>query len=512
MSEEQDLGDGRQRRHNDLDRTNEKTNGQAGNGAEQDNPQQETQRPPQQSRNTQLSGVSPITRRKTNQTLHSLAGPRDEDPRSVYIHPEYHDRNPEYGKSDEKPLWGLAKPLPRVVRPGMRRHDGGGSTSAYPASRKGESEPVPELDVTPNHGDEQRGKERDSPGVTSPQDSASDDPMVYQERMDMGSPDRVSRPVENEVTEDGGKPGASSKHSNKWSMIRHIFREPFAEWLGTTVAMLIGLCSTLAISTGGSSAGSKLALYWGWALAVTMGIYIAGGISGGHLNPAISISLWLYRGFPGRQCVYYVIAQVLGALTAAGLAYCIYRDSIITSSPVVSMGATGLGFYTQPLIHVRNVTAFFNEFLAAAILICAIFAMGDDSNAPPGAGMHSFIIGLLIFALEIGFAYNTGGCFNPARDLGPRLVALMAGYGGITFTERRGWWFWGAWLATLSGALVGGAMYDIFIFIGGESPINYPRTRRHRAKLKKEAKWRRRLNLGRQKLPSIEEGINKLDQ
>jgi aquaglyceroporin related protein len=88
----------------------------------------------------------------------------------------------------------------------------------------------------------------------------------------------------------------------------------------------------------------------------------------------------------------------------------------------------------------------------------------------------------------------------------------MAGYGGITFTERRGWWFWGAWLATLSGALVGGAMYDIFIFIGGESPINYPRTRRHRAKLKKEAKWRRRLNLGRQKLPSIEEGINKLDQ
>lgn len=88
----------------------------------------------------------------------------------------------------------------------------------------------------------------------------------------------------------------------------------------------------------------------------------------------------------------------------------------------------------------------------------------------------------------------------------------MAGYGGSTFTERSGWWFWGAWLATISGALAGGAVYDIFIFIGGESPINYPRTRRRRSKLKKEAKWRRRLSLGRQRLPSIEEAIKELEE
>ncbi|KAI9924832.1 hypothetical protein MW887_006688 [Aspergillus wentii] len=246
--------------------------------------------------------------------------------------------------------------------------------------------------------------------------------------------------------------------------------------------MLIGLCGTLSVGTGGAAAGGRICLYWSWGFGIMVGIYLAGGVSGAHLNPAISIALWIFRGFPSKQCAYYIVAQLLGALTAGGLAYCIYRDSIINLAPGVSLGATGLGFYTEPLAFVRNVTAFFNEFVSAAILLCTIFAMGDNSNAPPGAGMHSFIIGLIIFVLDIGFGYNTGGCFNPARDLGPRLVALMAGYGGEIFKERNGWWFWGSWLATISGALAGAAMYDICIFIGGESPVNFPR---HKKKSKK---------------------------
>jgi aquaglyceroporin related protein len=69
----------------------------------------------------------------------------------------------------------------------------------------------------------------------------------------------------------------------------------------------------------------------------------------------------------------------------------------------------------------------------------------------------------------------------------------MTGEGGHVFTDRYGWWFWGPWLATISGAIFGAAVYDLFVFAGGESPINYPRKRRKRAQLKKSAKWRRRL-------------------
>lgn len=146
-----------------------------------------------------------------------------------------------------------------------------------------------------------------------------------------------------------------------------------------------------------------------WGLGYMVGIYIAGGVSGAHLNPAISIALSIFRGFPLRKCGLYIVAQFLGAITAAGLAYCLYRDSILNVSESPNLGAIGLGFFTEPRSYVSGATAFFDEFVATAILLCAIFAMGDDNNAPPGAGMHSFIIGLLIFVLSVCFGFNTGG-------------------------------------------------------------------------------------------------------
>lgn len=140
-----------------------------------------------------------------------------------------------------------------------------------------------------------------------------------------------------------------------------------------------------------------------------VGIYLAGGISGAHLNPGISIALWIFRGFPGRRCLYYVTAQLLGGITAAAISYCLYRDAILTMAPKAEAGPTGLGLYTEPRGYVSSVTAFFTEFVADTILLCVIFAMGDDSNAPPGAGMHSFVIGLVIYVLCICLGFSTGG-------------------------------------------------------------------------------------------------------
>lgn len=77
------------------------------------------------------------------------------------------------------------------------------------------------------------------------------------------------------------------------------------------------------------------------------------------------------------------------------------------------------------------------------MLSCAILALGDDSNAPPGEGMAAFIIGLLATALCMAFGYNTRAYLNPARDFGPRLVALAAGYRPSIFTAANYWWLWG---------------------------------------------------------------------
>jgi len=209
-------------------------------------------------------------------------------------------------------------------------------------------------------------------------------------------------------------------------------------------------------------------------LGIMVGIYISGGISGAHLNPSISIMLSIFRGFPWHFCWRYVVAQFLGAFTAAGIAYGIYRDAIMRLHSSSPSSTTGTAFYTRPQDSISNTSAFFNEFVASAIVSCAILALGDDSNAPPGAGMHAFIIGLLVIAVTVGFSYNTGACVNPARDFGPRLVTLAAGYGGRVFTERHCWWLWGCWIATTSGSITGAALYDLCIFVGGESPLNYP--------------------------------------
>ena len=270
------------------------------------------------------------------------------------------------------------------------------------------------------------------------------------------------------------------------------------------IAVLIGICTNLAVQTSTDKAGIYLSTNWAWGLGMMIGIYIAGGISGGHLNPAISLMLSLYRGFPFRKALIYIGAQVLGAFFAGLIAYGVYRDAILSfdvqggeiaagggSAQALELlaGGTGKAFYTQPASFAGIGAGFANEFVATAILACAILALGDDSNAPPGAGMHALIVGLVVTVLTMAFGYNTGACLNPARDFGPRVATAAVGYGSEVFTVENAWWIYGAWGATVSGALVGGLFYDVAIFVGGESPINYPRSRRRKAKNKAKRRW-----------------------
>lgn len=153
---------------------------------------------------------------------------------------------------------------------------------------------------------------------------------------------------------------------------------------------------------------------------------------------------------------------------------------------------TGIYIYTQPKDWVKPATAFFTEAFATGALCGSILALGDDANSPPGAGMHAFIIGLLVTTLLMALGEytrcwencsrttqlivagsNTGGTLNPARDFGPRLAAMAMGYPTSIFNASNAWWIWGAWGATITGGLLGAGVYDACIFKGGESPVNY---------------------------------------
>ena len=120
--------------------------------------------------------------------------------------------------------------------------------------------------------------------------------------------------------------------------------------------------------------------------------------------------------------------------------------------------------------------------------------------------MNSLVIGLVITALNLAFANQTGAALNPSRDFGPRLAMLALGYGSDLFTDP--YWFYGPWAGSLCGAFVGAALYDICIFTGGESPINYPWTRTKRSYRKGKAKWARRLHLDKRRNEKSATGLD----
>lgn len=143
---------------------------------------------------------------------------------------------------------------------------------------------------------------------------------------------------------------------------------------------------------------------------------------------------------------------------------------------------TYTSWFAVPQPWVSPATAFFSEFLGGAVIMVAVLSLGDDQNNPPGAGMHAFVLGLLVAALKMTLGYNTGGAMNPAGDLGPRLAALAGGY-RTDDLFKTGFWAYGPWGASVSGALVGSAVYDAVVFVGSESPINYRWS-------KEQHKWR----------------------
>ncbi|KAG9763045.1 aquaporin, partial [Aureobasidium melanogenum] len=415
--------------------------------------------------------------------------------RDTYVAEGYRDLNPQYEKKQNEPTFSLGSNLPRTVRgwQGKKKNENGTAPGVKPGE-KGEGEAAPQLQDTDER-KKHRGGEKQNPEPSDEQRHQNHGSTQSNQSGGMGMHEASAQAGDGENTgvlenEAVYSPGNDSDDTtlapedeevldepapfNSWAIVRAKFQDALGEWLGTTIFVAIGVSSNLAVATGEAQhPGIYQNMYWGWGLAVMLGIYISGGSSGAHLNPAVSIPLWIYRGFPARKLPVFVLFQILGAFTGGLIAIAIYRDAILYSDGGLIGSSTGIQIYTQPKDYVKPATAFFTEFAGTAILVCSILALGDDSNSPPGAGMHAFIIGLLTIALIMSLGSNTGGCFNPVRDFGPRLAAMAMGYGTEIFTAYHNWWIWGAWGATISGGIAGGVLYDTCIFKGGESPVNY---------------------------------------
>jgi MIP family channel proteins len=242
-------------------------------------------------------------------------------------------------------------------------------------------------------------------------------------------------------------------------------REALAEFLGTAVLITFGTGVVAQKVLSQDALGSALAIHISWGLAVTMGIYVSAGVSGAHLNPAVTLALVALRGFPLRKVPVYVAAQVAGAFCGAALTYLTYRDALAAFDggvrQVTGEKATAGIFATYPQPFLSQGGGFVDQVVGTALLLLVIFALGDRRNAGPASG-GPVLVGALVALIGMSFGFNAGYAINPARDLGPRVFTSLAGWGGEVFTAGNGWW-WVPLVAPLLGGLAGAFVYDVFV-------------------------------------------------
>lgn len=240
--------------------------------------------------------------------------------------------------------------------------------------------------------------------------------------------------------------------------------ELMAEFLGTLVLILFGLgvvASVVLFDKGVPGAvvnGGTTNINIAWGLAVTMGIYIAGKISGAHLNPAVTVALAAFRGFSWAKVIPYTLAQVAGAFAGAGLVFLNYRPAFASFDPLLEKTA-GV-FATSPAFPQTMSSGWIDQILGTALLMLMILAITDERNQPPGANLSPLFVGLVVIAVGMCFGTMHGYAINPARDFGPRLFTLLAGFKNTGFDNGV---FLVPIVAPILGGLLGAAVYDFGI-------------------------------------------------
>jgi len=250
-----------------------------------------------------------------------------------------------------------------------------------------------------------------------------------------------------------------------------IIREGLAEMMGTMVLCAFGVGSVAQFVLAKQAFGGYLSVNFGWGLGVAFGIYWSGGISGGHINPAVSLALAVCGRFKWYKLPVYVIAQMIGAILGSALAFGVYHDYLteFAGNARLVFGANGTAgiWSTYPPEFVSNWAGFSDQLLGTALFVGTIFALLDDKNIGVGANIAPFLIGLIVFTLGVTFGINAGFGVNPARDLGPRIFTAMAGWGSTPFTAHNNWWIYPV-IGQLLGGVIGGLAYELTIGIHHE--------------------------------------------
>ena len=286
-------------------------------------------------------------------------------------------------------------------------------------------------------------------------------------------------------------------------------KEISAEFLGTLVLMVFGLGVNAQVTVGKATTfmgdesfstfayGDYLTLNFGWGVAVMLGVYVAGGITGAHLNPEVSVAMAFRKKLVWTKVPVYIAAQVIAAIVASGIVYLVYFEQIeyveqsaqaqaiknAQALPVVTEGGLEIQveirdgkrtmetagiFATYPREfdddnRVTNWTGLLDQFVGTALLLLVICAVVDQKNIGPDISLAPIAIGAIVLMIGMAFGANCGYAINPARDFGPRLFTFLAGWGSVVFLEPDNFWYLVPIIGPVLGGVAGVAIYDQLI-------------------------------------------------
>ena len=249
-------------------------------------------------------------------------------------------------------------------------------------------------------------------------------------------------------------------------MQTRLMGELVAEAFGTFVLIAFGTGVVAMVTLFGRGTNGEIVnggftnITFAWGLGVALAVYLTARISGGHLNPAVTLALAVFRGFPWNKVLPYSLAQTLGAFLGAAVVYLNYRPAFLRFDPELSRTA-GV-FATFPAFPELPMAGFLDQVIGTALLLLLVMALTDDLNLAPPAWIGPLLVGLVVVAIGMAFGGMHGYAINPARDFGPRLFTVIAGFrnNGLTDGSNQ---FLVPLVAPLIGGILGAGSYDLFI-------------------------------------------------
>ncbi len=236
-----------------------------------------------------------------------------------------------------------------------------------------------------------------------------------------------------------------------------------AEFAGTFILILIGVGVVAQVVAGGY--GNHDSIAWAWGFGVILGVYTAGKITGGHLNPAVTFANAIFSGFPWRKVLPYSLAQIAGAFAAALIVRWNYTEVLAKLDPGHTIKSqfvfsTLPGNGTQPVSMWGGLR---DQIIGTAILLFLVYAVTDARNTAPLSNLAPVVVGFIVVAIGMAWGTDAGYAINPARDLGPRLASFITGY-GTAFRDQYGdLYFWVPIVGPLIGAVLGAWLYKFLV-------------------------------------------------